>query len=116
MAASSVTGRGNGASGKVTTKELSSFVNGPAVFITGYAEPTLAVSPSGYTGSVTFTKPLSGRSANYIVLVSSKNGGNSYVTAMNENADDDFSGFSFFIDEDAEIMYAVFSVGIRPEA
>ncbi len=110
MAASSVTGRGNGASKKPTAKELSS---GPILLITGivHAEE-MPVSPGSIGGGeVVFNTPLPGKANGYIVTITSLNGGYSYVTALNENSNGDFTGFEFITESECEVMYMVASIG-----
>lgn len=117
MGAQSVTGTGAGASNKLTTKELSALANGPAVQIAGVVESTdsiLSSPPTPGVNSVTFPRALTGGSENYIVLLTTLNGGLSYVTDMDEDANGNFSGFSFSTESECTLMYMVVKIGQRP--
>ena len=116
MGASSVTGVGQGNSNKVTTKELSILANGTVICIAGYAESDGGsnMSPPSYGNSVTFPNPLEGGTDNYVVMLTTQNGGYSYVNEMNEDSDGNFTDFSFITESDCTLMYLVARVGIRP--
>lgn len=117
MGATSVTGQGPGSSGKFTTTQLAILANGPSILLAQYAEAiALPISPEAYGNEVLFPVPFPGASTNYIVHITTINGGAAWVTSMDE-ADGDFIGFNFVIDALAEstVMYHVINVGIKPE-
>jgi hypothetical protein len=116
MGASSVTGvSGAGMSGKATTNELSKLANGPAIMFSGYVESEdIVVSPPAIGNTIVFPQPLQGSSDNYVVLLTTLNGGYAYVTDMDENDDGDFIGFSFATEAECSMMYLVAKVGIKP--
>ncbi len=115
MGASSVTGTGVGASNKYTQRDLAILANGPSILITGRALVEGNLSPPSNTGSVTFNTPLDGNSDNYVVMVTSINGGGAYIIDFDNNDDDNFSGFSFGVDseEETEVMYMVAKIGVK---
>lgn len=112
---SSATGKGPGASNKVTTKELAALANGPTIHVTGYVESEdLATSPPVTGNSVVFPQPLTGGYENYVVILTTLNGGYAYVTDMDENSAGNFTGFSFGTEAECSLMYLVAKAGIRP--
>ena len=115
MTAASITGVGQGASHKLTVKELSILANGPSIFLSGYAtsEAIGESSPPSTGGSVSFSAVLPGGSENYVVSLTTINGGKAYVVNMNET-EGDFSGFDFQTETDCDVMYIVANVGVRP--
>ena len=115
MAASSVTGTGPGASNKLTTTELASLANGPTICLTGYVESEdIATSPATIGNTIVFPQVLPGSSDDYVVLLTTLNGGYAYVTDMDENDDGDFIGFSFGTEAECSMMYLVAKAGIKP--
>jgi hypothetical protein len=115
MTAATTTGRGHGSSNKFTTKELAKIANGPVIMVAGYAESQGGVaSPPSSSDVVVFPTPLEGGSENYVVLLTTQNGGYAYVNNLNENADGDFIGFSFLTETDCSLMYLVAKVGHKP--
>ena len=114
MAASSATGKGQGAAAKVTTKELSAAFNSPSILIAGLAESSVSSSPPSSSNEVVFPNAFQGGEENYIVLLTTQNGGYAYVTDMDEDSDGNFSGFSFTTESSCTLMYLVAKVGQRP--
>ena len=115
MTASSVTGVGSGSSNKLTTQGLASLANGPAIIFSGYVESQdIVVSPPAIGNTIVFPQSLQGSSDNYVVLLTTLNGGYAYVTDMDENDDGDFIGFSFATEAECSMMYLVTKVGIKP--
>lgn len=116
MAAESVTGVGQGASNKLTTKELAILANGPSIFLSGYASSVTIEesSPPSVGNTVTFPQPLTGSHDNYVVLLTTINGGDAYVNVMTNNSDSNFISFFFITEFECDVMYIVASVGIRP--
>jgi hypothetical protein len=114
MAGSTTTGRGAGASNKATTKELANLVNGPTFVLAGVmassGDEELMSPPSNPTGTVLFPKPLTGPSSNYVVMLTTKNGGWAYVTSMT-NSNNKFSGFNFITENECDTMYLVVKIG-----
>jgi hypothetical protein len=116
MGATSVTGKGTGSSEKYTTKQLAILANGPTIFIAAYAEsleiPDL--SPTSFGATVLFPIPfLTGPSTNYVVHITTINGGKAYVTNMRET-NGIFVGFDFQTESVCSAMYSVMDVGIKP--
>lgn len=117
MTASSVTGKGGGASGKLTTKELSALAVGPAIYAAGVAaiSDLLASPPTeGSTNSVTLPIPLVGGADAYVVLLTTLNGGKAYVTSMDDDGDGNFVSFDVSVEADCDVMYMVVKKGFRP--
>ncbi len=116
MSGASTTGRGPGASGQPTTKTLAILANAPSILISGVlpTEEDEATSPPTPLGSVTFPEPLPGGAENYVVLLTTHNGGYAYVTDTDE-VDGDFSGFSFNTQYECDCMYLVTKIGVRPD-
>lgn len=115
MAASSVTGKGLGSSKKITTKDLASLNNAPAIYIAGVVESEeVLVSPPTSGNEVVFPSPLAGGSENYVVILTTISGGSAYVTDLNE-VNGNFSGFEFITGTECTVMYIVVKRGIRPK-
>lgn len=120
MPATSVTGRGLGSSKKYTVKDLAILANGPAIHIAGSVESgsndsSPPSSPPGpdYIATVTFPSPLEGSSDNYVISLTTQNGGYAYVIEMLES-NGNFSGFSLATEAEGTVMYLVVSKGSRP--
>ena len=115
MTASSVTGVGPGSSNKIGTRELAILTNGPAILMAGYVEVEggIASPPSALT-VVTLPRPLAGGAENYIVLLTTLNGGTAYITDMGEDGGN-FTDFTITAESDCSVMYMVVKTGIRPE-
>jgi hypothetical protein len=116
MTASSTTGVGRGSSNKATVKELSALANAPSILIAGVVESEgIAASPPADPGNeVVFPTPIIGGSENFIVLLTTQNGGYAYITSMNENDDGNFSGFNFATESECTLMYLVTKIGQKP--
>ena len=117
MTASSVTGKGGGASGKLTTKELSALAVGPAIYAAGVAAiVSLLSSPpaEGGTNTVNLPAPLVGGADAYVVLLTTLNGGKTYVTSMDNDSDGNFATFDVYVETDCDVMYMVVKKGFRP--
>jgi hypothetical protein len=116
MGASSVTGTGVGASNKLTSKEMASLANGPSILIAGAIEATETITSPPTSGNyVVFPEALPGGAENYIVILTTQNAGNAYVTDMNEDGSGNFSGFDFFVEADGTVMYLVVKIGVKPK-
>lgn len=115
MGASSVTGKGLGSSKKLTGKELSSLANGPKIYFSGIiaGESVPTSPPSSNMNTVVFPYALEGGAENYVVMLTSINGGYTYITDLDET-DGNFTGFSFAVEEESDVMYMVVDCGIRP--
>lgn len=115
MAGTSITGTGPGSCGKFTTTQLAILANAPSILIAQYAESVEIplVSPASFGNTVIFPLPLTGLASNYIVNLTTINGGNAYVVTMNEE-DGNFIGFSFMAETECLVMYQVVNVGIKP--
>lgn len=118
MGASSVTGKGVGSSNKATVKDLAIAANGPTIHLSGIinsAGMTLSPpsSPPSILNDFVFPYPLSGNATNYVVMLTTVNGGYAYVSDLNENDDGDFIGFSYVTEAECDLMYMVVSCGIK---
>lgn len=117
MAATSITGKGLGLCNKATLKDLSLAANGPTIHFAGVvASDDLVTSPPTTGNTIAFPYPLSGGSENYVVMLTTLNGGYAYVTDLDENGDGDFSGFSFATEAECDLMYTVIDCGMKPLA
>lgn len=115
MGASSVTGTGVGASNKLTTTELATLANGPSIYLTGYVESEdISLSPPSTGNTIVFPKALEGSADEFVVMLTTLNGGYAYVTDTDEDDDGNFSGFSFATEAECSLMYLIAKVGIRP--
>jgi len=116
MTAHSVTGKGPGSSNKPTSKELAMLANGPAILIAGTAEINGGITspPSSSNNTIVFPKALPGGSENYVVILTTLNGGYVYISDLDEDADGNFSGFSAIAESECTLMYMVSKVGVRP--
>jgi hypothetical protein len=122
MGASSVTGRGKGSAKRNTSRESSLLNNGPIVIMAGSIDTdTNTILPSSppdnaLTATVTFPYALKGRATNYVVMLTTQNGGKAQVTNMIENDNNDFSGFSVSVESGCDLMYMVVRSGVRPRS
>jgi hypothetical protein len=115
MGASSVTGTGIGSSNKATVKDLAILANGPTIHFAGIvASEDIATSPPSTGNTVTFPYVLEGNADNYVIMLTTQNGGYAYVSNLHEDEDDNFSGFSFVTEVECDLMYAVINCGLRP--
>jgi hypothetical protein len=118
MTASSATGVGAGSSNKPTSGQLATLANGPKVYFSGktssdVSEPPSS-PPSNNTGSVVFPYSLPGGFSNYVVILTSLNGGSAYVVDYSEDEENNFTGFSFITESSCDLMYVVIDTGVRP--
>lgn len=117
MGAQSVTGTGLGASNKLTTKEPSILANGPSILVAGTIDITeldSISSPPTTANPVVFNTPLPGSKDNYVVVVTGLNTGATYIGAMYDDEDGNFSEFVIFSEGEGTCMYLVTKVGTRP--
>lgn len=121
MGATSVSGKGNGNSNKLTLKELSLLSNGPYVIFCGTSTPTEGGSsppsspPMAVIGEVVFPYVLQGGADDYSVFITTKNSGYGYTISLNEDSDGNFTGFDYRVSSGGDIMYMVVKNGIRPK-
>ena len=113
MSATSITGKGKGYTKTPTSKQLAILSQAPSILITGTANSGGMTSPPGYNNIIIFPKPLQGPSSNYVVIITTQNGGASYVTSMDEQ-NGNFIGFHFATEVECTIMYLVSKIGVRP--
>lgn len=116
MGASSVTGTGQGSAEAITTKGLFTSLNTPPVImLVGYVESVggIPVSPPTIGNTVEFETPMPAGPEGYIVLLTPIGATTAYIGELFTNDDENFSGFSFFTDDECTVMYAVIQVGIR---
>lgn len=114
MGASSVTGTGLGTSGKFTTTELAILANGPNILITGVVESEdNNSSPPSSGNNIVFPEPLEGGAENYVVLLTTQNGGYAYISENDEDDDGNFTGFSFMTESECTLMYLVAKIGVK---
>lgn len=114
MGATSVTGKGTGDSDKATTKQLSALANGPSILISGISHSEeQPVSPVAFGATITFPNVLPGGAENYVVLLTAFGGLDLYLADKDE-VDGNFSGFTYYVDSECDVMYIVCKVGIRP--
>jgi hypothetical protein len=113
----SVTGTGLGSSGQVTSKELAMMANGPTIFVAERIEleEDFMVNPPAPTATVTFPEALTGSYTNYTVLVTGINTGAIYIASMDDNDDDNFSGFRVIGESEGTCMYTVIKTGLKPK-
>lgn len=123
MGTTSVSGKGNGNSKKLSLKDLSLMLsNGPYVIFAGTSTPTQGGSsppsspPMAVIGEVIFPYVLEGGSSNYSVLLTTKNSGYAYTTSLNEDDDGNFTGFDYRVSSGGDVMYMVVKNGVRPKS
>lgn len=116
MTASTISGRGIGACGKATLRDLAELANGPSILISGIVASVDvdASSPPSSFATVVFPKPFPGGADKYVVFVTTLNGGMSYVTAKDEDDSGNFTGFTAYSDSECDLMYMVAKVGQKP--
>lgn len=116
MAATTSQGTGAGAADKPSINELATLVNvGPNIIFAGSVESGAALSsPPAQLGVVVFPYTLAGDSSEYVILLTTINGGYAYVAAVNES-EDGFRGFTCLAESECTVMYMVASVGTRPQ-
>ena len=121
MGATTATGTeaGPGASNKPTTTELAIQANGPKIVFTGIVDSSGGgesppSSPPAATNTVSFPYSLIGGMDKYVILLTSVNGGDAYVSDRDEDEDGNFIGFSFVSEVEGLVMYLVAEVGVKP--
>jgi hypothetical protein len=116
MTASSVTGKGTGASRKITTTELSSLALGPSILVAGKidVEETILASPPSGGALVYLPTPLPGGHDNYAVILTAVNVDSIYVGALINDADGRFSAFSIVSSGEGSVFYIIVNKGSRP--
>lgn len=112
MTASSVTGTGNGSSGKPGIKELGFLTSGPSIVYAGIVDVDEGISsPPSQQNTVTFPTPLEGGARNYAVIVTTVSAGYAYIAFRTENDDGDFTGFTIIPESEGIAMYVVVKIG-----
>lgn len=114
MAATSVTGVGQGDSGKYTIKDLAILANAPNIIFSGMVEASEIMSPPSSSNTVVFPYALPGGADNYVIMLTTINAGLAYVSDRDE-IEGNFTGFSFITETDGTLMYLVVKVGSKPE-
>lgn len=117
MGASSVTGSGQGNSGKATLNDLSILANGPSILIAGSVElaedEILTSPPTGAIATVTFPKAFPGNPSLYGVFITGLNAGTVQIATRTTDDDGNFSGFTLTADYEGDVMYMVTKLGVR---
>lgn len=115
MAGTSVTGKGPGDSGKLTTDQLAIFANGPSILIAGTVEVDSGLSspPASGMGTVVFPKVLPGPVDDYVVILTGIGTGAVQVVVKNENGLGEFIGFTATAEDEGTAMYIVSKIGVR---
>lgn len=109
MGATSVTGKGAGAVDSYSTQQLhTQELNQLNIIYSGRGsnDGSPPLSPSGYAGTVVFSSPLFGSGDKYNIIITSINGGFSYVSGFTESGDN-LLGFTFITEYESDIMYIV---------
>ena len=116
MAGTSVTGKGSGSSGKLTTTELSVLANGPAIMAIGSvsAEDSGLITspPNQYIVVVTLPYPLP-VSNNCAIFLSAEGNAAVYVADMTDDDDNNLTGFTIVSDSETTVNYIVARKGFR---
>lgn len=117
MSATTSQGTGHGAADKPTINELATLINtGPNVIFTGIvASGATLTSPPADQGVVVFPYTLTGGADNYVILLTSLNGGMVYISARDTDEEGNFFGFSCIAESECDVMYMVATVGSRPQ-
>jgi hypothetical protein len=121
MTASSITGKGSGSSVNLY-KNTNRIITEPKILYAGIVRTDDQVpesSPPSETGyaTVIFPKPLVGLGEEHVVVATTLNGGNVYISDMNDrdldgdNEDDHFTDFSIVTDSVCDVFYIVTKVG-----
>lgn len=113
MTASSATGKGLGNSNKPTSKELAKAANGPVILAAGRVNAEENMSPPASSNIVRFPYPLPGDADDYVVILTTLNGGSAYVTDMFES-NGHFTGFAVLPESESTVMYMVCKTGHKP--
>lgn len=113
MGATSTQGVGSGQANKPSINDLAYLSNAPSILIAGRVESGPLSSPPIETGIVTFNQPLPGSPDNYVVTLTTLNGGTAYVALMSDDSNGNFSGFICVAEAECTVMYIVTKVGER---
>ena len=120
MAATSVTGKGLGSSGKLTTKDLAILVNGPCVFAAGTVEvnfnagmspPSSPPDPENMT--VVYLPVVLPNVNDYCVILTANNAITAYVVDLIDDDDSNMTGFTFSASDEGTVNYMVVRKGFR---
>lgn len=117
MSATSVNGRGHGSADKPTTKELIDLAYyGPSIYLAGRKSMTSddvpTSPPGGYYADITFPKVLPGTSLDYVVILTSQNAENVYISSLTDT-EEGFAGFSCFASAEGYVHYLIVNNGVR---
>jgi len=116
MGATSVTGKGIGASNKITTKEMSALANGPDILVAGrMVIETIGSPPTAGANTVRFNRVLPGSPDIYTVILTGI-GIQPYLADFIDDDAGDFVGFIAAAEDDGEAMYIVVKNGQKPVA
>jgi hypothetical protein len=115
MTATSVTGRGQGASDKPTLADLALAAVGPVILIADISEATEVgfSSPPSSGNTVRFPTPLPGGKDKYVVILTSVASGLVYTVDFLEDGDD-FTGFTYIAETEGFVHYMVVKRGYKP--
>jgi hypothetical protein len=116
MTATSVTGKGAGASDKPTLADLAIAASGPVILIADVSSATTFgfSSPPSSGNTVRFPSPLPGGANKYVVSLTSHVAGLVYLYEFIENGAGDFIGFSYIAEAEGEVHYLVVKKGYKP--
>lgn len=115
MGATSVTGKGQGASDKPTLADLAIAANGPTIMIADIHTLTSEgiTSPPSVNTTVRFP-PLAGGADKYVVSLTTHGGGSVFINEFIENDNGDFIGFSVVAESEGFLHYLVVKKGYKP--
>jgi hypothetical protein len=114
MSATTSQGTGHGVAVKPTINELATLVNtGPNILFTGIVASGGVSSPPVETGVVVFPYALTGAANQYVILLTTLNGGKAYVSDVSET-ESGFLGFTCIAESECDVMYMVATIGARP--
>lgn len=117
MGATSTEGRGPGAVNPVSTADLSKdWTLSPTIIFTGIFETEEVLSsPPSVLNEVVFPYALIGGPNNYVVMLTTINGGKAYIISRTEDAYGNFTGFTAGVESDCNCMYLVARVGSKAQ-
>jgi hypothetical protein len=117
MAASSVTGVGQGSSNKPGVREFGIVNTGPSIILTGIttaAENIMLSPPSTTLGIVLFQQPLPKPSSEYVVLITPLNTTDPvYIGSLLDNEANQFYGFNVLSSSECDVMFMVADRGMK---
>lgn len=115
MAATTTEGTGFGQARKTApVNEIAVLANAPTIIFTGIVAAEEEVSsPPSASNIVTFPYVLTGDMDNYVIMLTTINAGYAYVSDRDEDSDGNFSGFSFVVESEGDVMYLVAKVGVK---